>query len=58
MEYFGRTPSAQWSSACYYERLGGWHHGGAAGITADEQGFGYEELAEKYVKRMPIISTK
>jgi hypothetical protein len=48
MEHFGNTPSAMWSSACYYECLGGWYYGGAAGMTDDDDGSYYKELAEKY----------
>lgn len=48
LEHFGQTPSAQWSSACYHERLGGWYEGGAAGMLYGDQEAYYKELAEKY----------
>ncbi len=48
LEHFGQTPSAQWSSACYYERLDGWYHGGVAGMTTSEHEAYYTELVEKY----------
>jgi hypothetical protein len=48
LEHFGETPSAQWSSYCYYERLGGWYQGGAMGMTRDEEDVYYKELVEKY----------
>jgi hypothetical protein len=47
-EHFGRTPSAMWSSACYYECLGGWYCGGAAEMTADGHEAYFRKLAEKY----------
>jgi hypothetical protein len=48
MEHFGSNPSAQWSSACYYERLGGFYQGGAAGMMEGDQDVYYRELVEKY----------
>ncbi len=48
LEHFGETPSAQWSSICYYERLGGWYHDGAMGGSAAEYKYFLEELTEKY----------
>jgi len=48
LEHFGQTPSAQWSSACYYERLGGWYHNSAMGGTADDCGEYLRELTELY----------
>lgn len=48
LEHFGQTPSAQWSSACYYERLGGWYQSGAMGMTSNEHDEYYKELVDKY----------
>lgn len=48
LEYFGRTPSARWSSFCYYERLGGWEHDGAMAGAAEGRNWCMEELAAKY----------
>lgn len=48
LEHFGRTPSAQWYNACYYERLGGWYADLSAGTSVPGQNNAYEELAEKY----------
>ncbi len=48
LEHFGLTPSAQWSSACYYERLGGWYQGGVTGMTTSEHEAYYKELVDKY----------
>lgn len=50
MEHFGSTPSAMWYSACYYECLGEWYNGGAAGASADDGEAWYGELTEKYGK--------
>lgn len=48
LEYFGQTPSAQWSSVCYYERLGGWYTDCAAGVITPEQAGYMEELVRQY----------
>lgn len=46
--HFGQTPSARWSSICYYERLGGWDTDCAAGVTTSEQADYMEELIRQY----------
>jgi hypothetical protein len=48
LEHFGQTPSAQWSSVCYYERLGEWCSGSATGMSASEQARYMEELIRDY----------
>jgi len=48
LEHFGKTPSAQWSTACYYERSDGWYSDNALNALTPEQDNGYAELVEKY----------
>ncbi len=48
LEHFGQTPSAEWSSVCYYERLGGWYHDGAMGGADAGNDEYFRELTEKY----------
>ncbi len=48
LEHFGQTPSAQWSCACYYERLGGWYPDSASGIVTKDHDAYYKELIDKY----------
>ncbi|HOQ06656.1 MAG TPA: DUF1638 domain-containing protein [Clostridiales bacterium] len=48
LEHFGQCPSAQWYSACYYERLGGWYTDCAAGVTTSGQAEYMEELIRQY----------
>lgn len=48
IEHFGKTPSAQWNTACYYERYGEWYSDSAVNLLSPEQGNEYAELVEKY----------
>jgi len=48
LEHFGKTPSAQWSSLCYYERLGGWESGGIMSGSAEERDKYMKELTDRY----------
>ncbi|NLH95928.1 MAG: DUF1638 domain-containing protein [Clostridiaceae bacterium] len=48
LEHFGQTPSAQWSSVCYFERLGGWYTDCAAGVTTSDWAGYLEELIRQY----------
>lgn len=47
-EHFGKTPSAQWSTACYYERSDGWYSDNALNALTPEQDNSYDKLVEKY----------
>jgi hypothetical protein len=47
-EHFGQTPSAQWNTACYYERYGGWYADSALLFLSPGQNGTYAELVEKY----------
>lgn len=47
-EHFGKTPSAQWGTACYYERYGNWYADNALGMLAPDQSGDFAELVEKY----------
>lgn len=46
--YFGQTPSAPWSSVCYYERSDGWYSDNAMNVPFTDQDNSYAELVEKY----------
>lgn len=48
LKYFGQTPSAEWYSACYYERLGLWYREYPLLNLPSGKGNVYAELAEKY----------
>ncbi len=47
-EHFGQTPSAQWYTACYYERLGNWYHDNPLDMFMPGLGMSYQELVDKY----------
>lgn len=47
-EHFGRTPSAQWYTACYFERLGNWYPENPLDLSISALGMTYPELVEKY----------
>ncbi|MEN6316782.1 MAG: DUF1638 domain-containing protein [Clostridiaceae bacterium] len=48
LEHFGKTPSAQWSTACYFERSDGWYSDNAMNALTPEQDNSYAELVLKY----------
>lgn len=47
-KHFGETPSAQWYTACYYERLGSWYPENPLDMFIPGMGMSYPELVEKY----------
>jgi len=47
-EHFGQTPSAQWYTACYYERLGNWYPDNPLDMLMPGLGMSYRELVDKY----------
>jgi hypothetical protein len=47
-EHFGQTPSAQWYTACYYERLGNWYPDNPLDMIMPGLGMSYQELVDKY----------
>ena len=49
LKHFGQTPSAEWYTACYYERLGKWYREyPLLNLPSGGKRSAYEELAEKY----------
>ena len=46
--YFGQTPSAPWSTACYYERSYGWYSDNAMNVLTPDQDNSYAELVARY----------
>lgn len=51
LKHFGQTPSAQWYTACYYERLGDWYQDYYASVLLSGDGGEndeYTKLVEKY----------
>ncbi|MGE5613369.1 MAG: DUF1638 domain-containing protein [Bacillota bacterium] len=48
LEHFGQTPSAEWYTACYYERLGCWYRDYPILSLPGGHKETYEELVEKY----------
>ena len=49
LEHFGQTLSAQWSTACYYERVDNWYSDSTnKTVLTPIQNSGYAELIEKY----------
>ena len=43
-EHFGQTPSAQWYTACYYERLGNWYPDNPLGTYMPGMGMSFNDL--------------
>ncbi len=48
LEYFGKTPSAQWNTSCYFERSDGWYSDNALNALMPERDNSYAELVLKY----------
>lgn len=51
VEHFGQTPSAQWSTTCYYERSDGWYSDNTVNILSPGTRFleGSTRLIEKLI---------